>query len=334
MRRKVRSSDTARRAGSLVLAALTTLLSLTLGAAAQPAEVAAASPLAAGDQIQRSGARSHDVTGDGWPDIVAREPGLNDGTLWIYTHSGVFRGQTTFSAKTLVGTGWNMHNWIGVAEVTGDIREPETSAEAPADIVARRAEDGALLVYPHSGIFNGTATWQAPVLIGLGWNGMANIVLADVTADGFDDILAHDFDGNLWVYPHSGIFNGTSTFQGRFLVGQKPLGWLLATEWHRENPDLITTSLATGNMTMFTHTQQFNGTGTYSATGRQVAAGIFSGSTTTSISMCDLNGDGEDDALKRTPDGNLLGYPYLPASSTLGPPVSVGLGWQIMDLIT
>ncbi|MFC0107844.1 hypothetical protein [Kibdelosporangium aridum] len=270
------------------------------------------------------------------PDIVAREPGINGGALWVYPHSGAFQGERTFNERVASGVGWNMHSWIGVAEITGDTPESENAAEAPADIMARRASDGALMVYPHSGTFNGSRTWQDPVIIGAGWNSMVNIVLADVTTDGFDDILAYDTSDNLWVYPHSGTFNGFNTFLPRVLLKQGRLGWLMATEWRRENADLVTASLATGEMLMAEHSQRFDGVNTHSNVPRTIATDIFAGSMTTSISLADLNGDGLDDVIQRMPNGMLLAYPFigLSESPSLGDSALIGQGWNILDLIT
>ncbi|MEU4446943.1 hypothetical protein AB0K14_07720 [Actinosynnema sp. NPDC050801] len=293
-------------------------------------------PLAAGDSVQRTASRSRDVTGDGWPDIVARQPGINNGALWVYTHSGRLQGMSTFSAKTLAGTNWNIYNWIGVAEVTGD--ESEVVAEAPADLVARRASDGALLVYPHSGTLNGTLTWGTPVVVGSGWNSQTKIILADVSGDGYDDILSFDGFGKWWVYPHSGNFDATRTFLPRVQVGQDSVGWIgwvMATSWYRENPDRIITVNGSGEVLAGRHSQKFNGTGTF-AEEVLLSGAVFNWQTTTSLSLVDINGNGNDDIVKRLPDGKLMAYPYLGwgASPAFGAPVQVGQGWQIMDLIT
>ncbi|MBB4910567.1 VCBS repeat-containing protein [Actinophytocola algeriensis] len=305
-------------------------------ATSKPASTpASVTKLAPNDNIQRSTSRSRDVTGDAWPDIVAREPGINSGTLWVYRHTGSFSGTSTFAGRVLVGTGWNGHNWIGVAEVTGDTQDPELTPEAPADLLARRASDGALLVYPHSGTFNGTSTWRSPVLIGQGWNGFSELILADVTADGFDDILAYD-GSNLWAYPHSRTFNGVNTFLPRVHVRSGSIGWLLATEWHRDTPDLISNSFATGTMTVARHLRDFDGTNTWAGTSTDVAAGLFTGSFINLLSLSDLNGNGTDDVIVRSKSGTLIAYPFMGVNglNSFGEPATLGTGWQIMDLVT
>ncbi|MFJ1767878.1 hypothetical protein ACIOD2_46680 [Amycolatopsis sp. NPDC088138] len=301
------------------------------------------SPAAAGDRVQRSGTLSHDLTGDGIPDLLARQPDLNNGSMWVYPSRGKLQGLSTLGARTLVATGWNIYNWVGTAEITGDNEEYETVPEPPADVLVRRASDGALLVYPHSGKLNGTSTLAAtPIVVGRsGWNAMYSIRLADVTTDGFDDIVAIDNQDKMWVYPHSGTFDGLNTFKARVQVRTgRPL-WDMNTNWSRENPDMIAASIATGRLTACKHTNTFDGLNTFATDAANcpdlAPAGTFGGDTTTWISLIDANGDGRDDVLKRTTSGALMLYPFRgwTANAALGTPVQIGSsGWNAMDLIT
>jgi hypothetical protein len=301
-----------------------------------------------GDRIQRSTARSHDVTGDGWPDIIARQPGLNNGTLWAYTHSQRVQGTSTFSAKTMVLTGANAYNWIGVAEVTGDTDEYETAHEKPADLIVRRASDGALLVMPHSGSLNGTSTWGTPVQVGNSWNGLEWISTGDVNVDGFDDILAFDDNtGKLYVYIHTGKFVGVGTFRSALLLNDDPDGdgtWVdefaFLTEWNRENPDLVAAALDDGETAAARHLNRFTGGLPWDvneANVFDVSTGLFTHDTTYYMFLIDINGDGKDDIVKSMPDGKLMYYPFRGwgTSPALGSPVQIGTGgWQVMDLLT
>jgi hypothetical protein len=288
------------------------------------------------DYTQRSGSRSRDVTGDGVPDIVARQPGLDNGALWVYPGSGALNGTSTLTARGQIGRGWNIFNWIGVAEVTGDTEDPETKPEMPADVLARRTSDGALLVYPHSGTYNGFNTLQTPVVVGLGWNGMSSIVLADVTGDGFDDIIAYDTADNLWLYPHSRVFNGTSTFTARILVRQGRLGWLYVTEWTNDFPDLATNFIATGDMQDSPHLREVNGTGTWRQASTQISSGQFTGDLLDIMIVADLTADGRDDVVVRGLDGALVVFPFnrINGLGTFGSATVIGAGWHVMDVIT
>src|SRR5436189_1350815 len=101
-----------RHIGTVSLTVLLSACLLSGTADADRTERAGPAPAltAANDNIQRSTSKSRDVTGDGWPDIVAREPGVNNGALWVYPHSRTVSGPSTFQPRVLVGTGWNIHN--------------------------------------------------------------------------------------------------------------------------------------------------------------------------------------------------------------------------------
>jgi hypothetical protein len=142
-----------------------------------------------------------DFTGDSKADILAR---WNDGTLYVYPGNG----SGDFGARITVGSGWNMISSISAGDVTGDGR---------TDIVGRNAA-GKLLLYTHTGAV-GTGMFSGPTTIGSGWNTMSAIHLADIDCDGYNDIVARDLAGALWVYPNDG---GSTPFAGRWQVGS---GW-------------------------------------------------------------------------------------------------------------
>jgi hypothetical protein len=132
---------------------------------------------------------SADVTLDGETDIVAREPGLQDGTLWIHVNDPK-QPTSPWTTRIWGGFGWNIASAFAVGDVTGDDRP---------DVITREA-DGRMWLYPHNG-----ATTSVPYttrsVIGAGWQGISTLLLADVTQDGRLDVVARDADGFLWVYP-------------------------------------------------------------------------------------------------------------------------------------
>jgi hypothetical protein len=308
----------------------------TVAAVAEPS-THAGGPRVMADYTQRSSARSRDLSGDGVPDVLTRQPGLDNGALWLYPGTGTLNGTHTLGTRVEIGRGWNIYNWIGVAEITGDTQDPETVPEMPADVLARRASDGALLVYPHSGKLNGLSTLQAPVVIGSSWNNIYEFVLADVNGDGFDDILAYDYNDDLWLYPHSRVFNGKSTFGARTLVRHGRLGWLLSTEWSNDFPDLATNYIATGDMETSVHSREVAGTGTWLAQSTQISSGQFTGDLLDMMFLNDITGDGRDDVVVRGLDGALVAFPFtgVRGLATFGTPVVIGSsGWGVMDLLT
>ena len=126
-----------------------------------------------------------DFTGDGKPDILARE---NTGILWLYPGNG--RGG--WLARKQVGSGWNAFTSIvAPGDFNGDRR---------ADVLARDAS-GALWLYPG----DGRGGWLPRTKVGSGWNGFTAVVGAgDNNGDGKADVLARDTSGVLWLYPGNG----------------------------------------------------------------------------------------------------------------------------------
>jgi secreted trypsin-like serine protease len=95
-----------------------------------------------------------DLTGDGRPDIVARD---SSGVLWLYKGTGV--ASAPWAARVKIGTGWNIFNAFDtVGDITGD---------GKADLVARDSS-GVLWLYKGTGVASGP--YAARVKIGSGWN--------------------------------------------------------------------------------------------------------------------------------------------------------------------
>src|SRR5690606_37061785 len=129
-----------------------------------------------------------DLTGDGKPDIIARQAGT--GVLWLYPGNG--RGG--WLPRTKVGAGWQTMDAIGAAGgLAGDGR---------AAGLARQAGTGALWLYPG----NGRGGWLPRTQVGSGWQIMNAIVgPGDITGDGRADVLARQAStGELWLYPGDG----------------------------------------------------------------------------------------------------------------------------------
>ncbi|MFF2345167.1 FG-GAP repeat domain-containing protein, partial [Pseudarthrobacter sp. NPDC058119] len=96
-----------------------------------------------------------DLTGDGKPDLIARD---TDGTLWTYPG----QGNGLFGWRINVGPGWNVMTAISAAgDLTGD---------GKPDLIARDT-DGTLWTYPGQG--NGFFGWR--INVGPGWNVMTAI---------------------------------------------------------------------------------------------------------------------------------------------------------------
>lgn len=143
-----------------------------------------------------------DFSGDGYGDVIAREPSTN--LLWLYLGNG--RGG--WWTPRVIGNGWNGYDVIvGPGDMNGDQK---------VDVVARETATGRLWLYPG----NGSAGWLPRILIGTGW-GAFNTLLApgDFNGDGTADILARErATGLLWLYPR----NAAGGWNPRVLIGN---GW-------------------------------------------------------------------------------------------------------------
>jgi FG-GAP-like repeat len=131
-----------------------------------------------------------DVTGDRRPDLVARDPSVTDGTLWVYPHDGSTHRHPWSGPRESAGTGWNLATAMLLGDLTGD---------GGLDLVVRdRAGD--LWIYPHDGSASGNP-WTAPrSWAGTGWNTARALALGDVAGDGRPDLVDLESDGSLWIY--------------------------------------------------------------------------------------------------------------------------------------
>ncbi|NJP45467.1 choice-of-anchor D domain-containing protein [Actinacidiphila epipremni] len=95
-----------------------------------------------------------DLTGDGKPDLVARDA---SGTLWLYQGTG--SAAAPFAARTTIGPGWNMFTALAATgDVTGDARP---------DLVGRDAS-GTLWLYQATG--SAASPFLPRTSVGPGWN--------------------------------------------------------------------------------------------------------------------------------------------------------------------
>jgi hypothetical protein len=141
-----------------------------------------------------------DMSGDGYPDLVARD---TKGNLYLYrgTASGVF------APRVNIGHGYQIYDMIvGVHNLW-----PGDSPTGNDDLVARD-KAGVLWRY----LSDGYGHLAARERIGGGWNVYNAIVgVGDINGDGRNDLVARDGNGDLWRY--SGLGNGL--FAPRVKIG-------------------------------------------------------------------------------------------------------------------
>ncbi|WP_455353136.1 FG-GAP-like repeat-containing protein [Streptomyces sp. SYSU K217416] len=124
---------------------------------------------------------ARDISGDGYPDILARD---GSGVLWLYR--GTADGK--LAARTKSGTGWGSFTALtGRGDLSGDGR---------SDLIAR---DAAGVLWLYRG--NGKGGFAPRTKVSSGWNAF-NVIVAsgDMDADGRQDFVARTPAGAAYLY--------------------------------------------------------------------------------------------------------------------------------------
>ncbi|MDF3142535.1 MULTISPECIES: VCBS repeat-containing protein [unclassified Streptomyces] len=142
-----------------------------------------------------------DVSGDGRPDLIAR----NSSTGAVYLYKGTSDGK--LSARVKLYDNWKGYKKIvGVGDITGD---------GKPDLLA---QDTANTLWRYNG--KGDGTFAARVKLFANWGGNYNVVVGvgDITDDGHPDLVSRDTSGNVWR--NSG--DGKGSFGSRTQIAS---GW-------------------------------------------------------------------------------------------------------------
>nr|WP_311131920.1 VCBS repeat domain-containing M23 family metallopeptidase [Nonomuraea gerenzanensis]SBO96430.1 Membrane proteins related to metalloendopeptidases [Nonomuraea gerenzanensis] len=145
------------------------------------------------------------VTGDSYADVLATD---GDGKMWLYSNNFVRdNGQPyTGSAPREVGHGWSASTRIIPADVTGD---------GYTDLLAVDATGKMLLYSNNIARDNGQPyTGSAPREVGHGWSTTTRIIPADVTGDGYTDLLAVDATGKMLLYSNNIVRDNGQPYTG------------------------------------------------------------------------------------------------------------------------
>ncbi|MEV0153387.1 glycoside hydrolase domain-containing protein [Micromonospora sp. NPDC050686] len=243
-----------------------------------------------------------DFTGDGWPDLVARQ--TSNGSLYVYPGNG-----TSLTGRSVVGTGWNGMDAIIRTDFTGDGRE---------DVIGRVKSTGEAWLYPRTG-----SGWGSRSRIGTGWNILREITPAgDFNRDGNRDLLAvQTSNGYLYLYPGRGTGFGTRAIVGSGWNGMDELAGV--GDFNRDGyPDLIARQKSNGNLYLYP------GRGTGFSPRIQVGSG-WNGLRDL-VGVGDFNDDGYPDLIAVEKSTNYL-YLYRGKGTGFVGRVRIGTGWSGMQ---
>jgi hypothetical protein len=261
-----------------------------------------------------------DVTGDGRLDVVARDPSVDNGTLWVYPNNGSTTGNP-WTSRYAAGTGWDTVDTLLLGDMNGD---------GHADIVARdpNSDNGDLWIYPNDGAAAGTDPFTSRFGAGTGWDLATAMMLGDVNGDGHPDVVARDGSGALWIYPNDGATT-TNPYVSRYAAGtgyNSANTMLLGDVTGDGHPDIVTRDDA-GNIWIYPHSGVTTGN-------PWTAAPISAGggwSFANAFLLGDINGDGKADLLARVAGGQLSLYPNNGTANPWTSSISAGTGWDAFD---
>jgi hypothetical protein len=297
-----------------------------------------------------------DVTGDGRPDLIGREPGAASGTLWIIRHDGS-SGNPYGSTPYWAGTGWNLADAMLLGDATGDgfpdivvrdgagslwiyphnhatTQNPYTSRTAAGTgwtvgqtlVLADATGDGrldligrsgdALTIHPHNGAASGQVWSGPPIPAGTGWDFANAVIAGDLTGDGRPELVARVHQGDLWVYPG----DGETPWSDRFSAGNR---------WAYEDQLLLGDVTGDGKIDIVARDPKaVSGTlWIYPGDGATdsdpwTATRAFAGTgwnLATAMALGDLTGDGRPDLLIKDRGGELWVYPHNGTTGATNP---------------
>lgn len=284
----------------------------------------------------------HSFNGDGKMDIMARDEVT--GELFVFPHSGAFRGTETFLEPVLIGQNFHFqrdHYLVRTIDVNGN---------GYADVLGMSMkpmnDNPGIWLYPNTGGLNGLHTLTGPIRISGSrddkkWETLG---IADVDLDGCDDMFGREQDaGNVDAFFNRREVRENDTYdrsEHRLVtVDVDDFPFAMADITGTGRPDLLV-KRANGDLDVYEFAHNTSGAGPWwRGEGRWFTIGR-GWSKYHIVAVSDIDLDGRPDLLAMGADGNLVAYlhngkfdPDQPLA-TLGAPEVVATGWQNFDLVS
>lgn len=205
-------------------------------------------------------------------------------------------------------------------------RSRDFTLNGSEDLLARQ-NDGSLLVYPHSGEFQGSDTYQPAEPIAFEWNRYNWLGAADVTGDGNPDAIGRDpKSSELLAFPHSGNWDGENTLEPEpvsFGFGWNGLDRLVFQDFSGDGiADIAGRPAGSGELRLYVN----DGSG-----GLEAPVPFADGfPNSTWIDAADLTGDGDPELVARGPNGVL----WALTGGEEPEQVVLGYGWNTLNALT
>ncbi|TWP47458.1 VCBS repeat-containing protein [Lentzea tibetensis] len=268
------------------------------------------------------GDRIGDVSGDGYADLVATKA---DGTLHYFPNNINSNPGHPYGNYEPIGVGFGPFTKLRSGDISGD---------GYADLIGVQG-DGSLHYLPNNVNSNPGHPYGNAENIGSGFQEFTEVVLGDVSGDGYADLLATKADGTLHYFPNNINSNRAHPFGPRFEIGTgfESFTHLRAGDVSGDGyADLIGVQ---GDGTLHHLPNNINsnpdhpyGDAQNIGSGFQEFTGIVTG---------DVSGDGYADLLATKADGTLHYFPNNINSSPTGRPYGsrsqIGTGFEVFNRI-
>jgi hypothetical protein len=269
----------------------------------------------------------HAILFGGWEDSAKTK-------FWYYSFGSTPLAKVTgasFSQAKLSGhptSEYKARRYKNVVETSSPADGHSITGDNFTDLLGVQA-DGTMLLYPNNILVNDGIPYGVVRDIGHGWQGMSRLVPADVTGDGYTDLIAFQTDGTMLLYANSYVANDGVPYSGHTEIGH---GWndfknVLGADVNGDGyTDLIALTTA-GDMLLYLNNYKADHAAPFGAHS-EIGHGW---NTFDRVIAADTTGDGYTDIIGVTPEGDMSLYANNFKGSNATPysaNAEIGHGWN------